>query len=167
MNKLGRLALAVGFFAVVPVNETFAQATVVHSATGHDISISANGYGAVAKGYSIGNSRNLTGTAAAGSVCVYLEPGAWYVAHFNVTSGQFTSPNSGDFTIGQYRCISTEGIADGAKFRVNVTAVAGSTTQCTDLDRSPDFVKVAGNPYPLMLFAAKGTTLDHGCYLPN
>lgn len=70
-------------------------------------------------------------------------------------------------------CISSEMIADWAKFQINVVASRGihtiSRVQCKDLDGSTDFVKVAGNPYPLMFLTSrtpKGSAFEYRCYLP-
>lgn len=143
-RTLGQLALAAGFFAVVPATGAFAQA----------------------------------GTVTQGKVCVYMESGGnggdvGYVAAFYLTTGGRPVSYSNTFLASGWLCISAEMIADWAKFQINVRASRGihtiSDVQCKDLDGSTDFVKVAGNPYPLMFLTSRtprGTAFDLRCYLP-
>lgn len=74
-RTLGRLALAVGFLAVVPATGAFAQAAAAYNATGLVISTSDTWYRPAAKVYSPGASRSFTGTLTQGKVCVCMESG--------------------------------------------------------------------------------------------
>lgn len=100
---------------------------------------------------------------AQSAACVYLEPGAGYAAWIRVVSGSFTSEWSSSFAIGQHRCVSLTSIADGAKYTVQISAMAGSSKVPCKPDNQP---RVASQP-GTVTYLASGTTFNVKCEMPT
>ena len=99
--------------------------------------------------------------AAQANACVSLLVGAGYAAKMRVVSGKFHTDWSGSFPIGQTKCQPLDGVGDGNKFSVEVSAVLGETKTC----KPSDIVRVAASKSSVTM-QAWGTTLSVKCEEP-
>ena len=101
---------------------------------------------------------------AADKACVYLVPGAGYVAKARVKTEHVTGEWSSHFVIGQTSCVSLDGLPANTTYMVEVHAIAGNTVMCSPFlrtDESKPFERGS------ITFFSSGTTLHHGCWMPE